>query len=54
MDDLDESKYLRVVLNADSDAINRFEIFGHFEVLFPSTSSELILAIILNRQSPGG
>ena len=51
---LDESENLRVVFYADSDAINRFENFRHLEVLFPSTISELILTIILYRQSPSG
>ena len=40
------------VFYADSDAINRFEKFLHHEVVFPSIKSELILSIILFRQSP--
>ena len=34
--------------------INRFEKIPHLEVLFPSTSSELISTIVLYRQSPSG
>ena len=47
--DLADSKTLRVVFYADSDAINRFEKFHRLEVLFPPRILRTILSIPQHR-----
>ena len=44
-----DSKTLRVVFYADSDAINRFEKFHRLEVLFPPRRLRIILSISQHR-----